>query len=240
MTGTSLYSNRTIIRASAVLCATAAVVTACANQPGQPTASPSAPTTTARPKSPYPPVTFTWDFAVPLTGQEEAAARFAAETAMADDQFMWADHYEPDLERAYNERVTRTYIGSRSSWEATQSKWPATGGMLWRVVGTTPAEDGYRVTLCQFDTPGTYSLIDDKLVKDPGNRSHAAEALTVVSTTKPSAADPYQTPAPRTLVTAIEPPGAPNESPSVHCDKFAPEPFVQTPPPPITPAPGQK
>ncbi|MCX4092583.1 hypothetical protein [Nocardia sp. alder85J] len=173
-----------------------------------------------------------------LTGQPREAAQFAAETKVANDLYMNSNDYNPTLMQAYNERVVKTYFWPEALWKDLRTKWHTTGGTQWSAIGSEQIDSGYRVTLCEFDTPGLYSIVDSKPVHDQHfGKSLSAEWVTVSWTTEPSALESRSTPAPRPLVTSIVS-AVGNQNPGTLCDKYAPEPFVQQPPDPIQP--GQK
>ncbi len=174
----------------------------------------------------------------PLTGREQEAAQFAAETEVAGAVYKLSNDYSPEMMQRYNERVVRTYFYSEPLWQGSKTKWRTTGGIQWKVLDSTQSESGYRVTLCEFDTPGIYDIIDGKPVHGPdAEKSISAEWATVAWTTEPSALDSHNATTPRPLITSIVS-AVGYQNPGTLCDKYAPDPFVQQPPDPIQP--GQK
>ncbi|WP_153340153.1 hypothetical protein [Nocardia aurantia] len=169
----------------------------------------------------------------PSSGPAQEAAQFAAETEVASDLYTLANDYSPDLMRRYNERVVGTYIWSENSWHAAQTSRPGTGGTLWRVIDSIQIDSGFRVTLCDFDSPGLYDIIDGTPVHAPNDKkSLSAEWVTVSRTTKPSALDTRDASTPRLLVTEIQS-AVGNQVPGTLCDQYAPEPFIRQPPEPV-------
>lgn len=219
-------------------------VTSCSHRDDQSSQRPtSAQATLDRPASAYPLFSSRWDSVDNLEGVRLEPAKFAAETEVLNEEFALANQFDANLMNRYNERVSPTYVATKMDWANAGGKGAgATGGTLWRVVDAQPVADGYRVTLCEFDTPGQYNVIDGQPIHDPRNaRSLAADNVVVSRTMKPSATDQKaEAPSPRLLVTSISNAVGDNESPGVLCDKFAPDPFIQSPPSPLpTPSGGK-
>ncbi|WP_146097508.1 hypothetical protein [Nocardia nova] len=167
---------------------------------------------------------------------------FAAEAAVLDDKFMMSNTFDSDLMDRINQRVAPAYGVSEAAWQGTRTKRLGTGGTLLRVVDVATSTEGVRVTMCTFNSPGLYDVVDGKPVGDPRNpRTISAQISTVAQTTQPAAVDKKKSmPNPRPLVVSIVDAVEYNESPDVLCDKFAPDPFVQTPPSPLPPTAAHK
>ena len=218
--------------------------TSCSHDDDQSSHQPkSAQTTFNRPVSAYPFFSSRWDSVVNLEGARLEAAQFAAETEVLNETFTLANEFDANLMNRYNERVTSTYVATKVGWTNAGGKGGgATGGTLWRIIDAQPAAEGYRVTLCEFDTPGQYNIIDGRPVHDARNaRSLVADEVVVNRTTQPAAAEPKEkAPSPRLLVTSISNAVGDSGSPTVLCDKFAPDPFIQEPPSQLPPPSGGK
>ncbi|MFI2584895.1 hypothetical protein ACH5AX_36295, partial [Streptomyces rochei] len=148
---------------------------------------------------------------------------------MLDVNFMTSNTFDPDLMLRYNQRVVPKYGYSQASWNG-NNKWPGTGGTLERVVRAEKTSEGSQVTICSFDSPGLYDVVDGKPTHDPKSpHTISAQILTVARTTAPSAANQSQREAnPRPLIVSVVNAVRDNESPGVLCDQFAPDPFIQT------------
>ncbi|MFF0456123.1 hypothetical protein [Nocardia africana] len=189
----------------------------------------------------YPRVSSKWDSAIALAGDEREAAEFAAETQALDVDVVMSNIFDADAMLELNRRVAPGYGSSKATWDGVRGLWPTTGGTLSRVIRVEREDAGFEVTLCKFDSPGLYNIKNGVPTHDDADlRVISAEVFTVKNTMQPSAADKDVSSKPRLLVVSIVNAGKDNEPPGVLCDKFAPEPFIQTPPPPLPSNTGHK
>ncbi|WP_227984445.1 hypothetical protein [Nocardia spumae] len=179
---------------------------------------------------------------VSISEDEESDAKFAAETQVFDSDFMMSNTFDPEVMLRYNRRVVSKYGFSQASWNGANNKWPGTGGTLERVIGVEKTPEGSQVTICSFDSPGLFDVVEGKPTHDPGSpHTISAQILTVARTTAPSAAGGNQPEEnPRPLVVSVANAVPNNESPGVLCNKFAPDPFIQSPPAPLPVSAGHK
>lgn len=204
----------------------------------------------SRPRLNYAEVVERWDSASQLSGAQAEAAKFVAETEELSRQLELSSSFRPDLIREHDARVIYKYgkggraVDMKIDHE-TRATF-ATGGELFRAVGVDPVPYGYKVTLCEFDTPGVYSFEpnENNRILDPYRTMLRVSAViedVVSNTTAPSAADPkdaHPLSSPRPLVTHMSKTVENNVHPIPMCDPFTPNPFIQTPPPPLpTPRP---
>ncbi|WP_153415571.1 hypothetical protein [Nocardia macrotermitis] len=214
----------------------AALVTSCGDEPKSP-ASPKLSTTPATPGTPasYPPETTDWDVAGSLTGSAKESAQFAAETEAKRLRFLAANDFSTDLLNSYNERVIAAHKVTKYDWAGWHVGIPSTGGELVRATSSTPAANGQEITLCEFNTPGEFSVVDGHLKTEPempNARVIGASTVTVEETTQPSGTNSSYTKTPRMLIVAF---GYIDKRDAVNqCDKFAPEPFIQATPSPTS------
>lgn len=195
------------------------------------------------PETLYPPVSSRWDFAIELSGDESEAAKLAAEADVLYDDFTMSNNFNPDAMGSFNRIVAADRGLSKGFWDGSKTERPGTGGSLYRVVQVNPGtEGGWDITICNYDSPGIYDVVDNKPVHDPqSSRVGISSVSNVRQTTEPSAENkkaPAQNP--RLLVHSIFPPPKGTDAPGGLCDKFMPDPFIQTPPPPLPPATGHK
>ncbi|MBY8855396.1 hypothetical protein K7711_02800 [Nocardia sp. CA2R105] len=191
-------------------------------------------TASAFPSStPHPPLSIEWDVSGSLTGEAKDFAQFAAETRSDQYKFLNADSFSSDLLNRYNARVDAADETSRDAWQDWHTGIPVTGGLLMRAIDSTPAGDGQRITVCEYNTPGVFDVVDGKLKLDSNKRVFGSGTMTVSSTVQPSAADSHTSEIPRLLVVSFK--FGEDQDAADRCEKAIPEPFVQTTPSTTTP-----
>ncbi|WP_153416078.1 hypothetical protein [Nocardia macrotermitis] len=178
----------------------------------------------------YPPLRSEWDVSGALTGNAKDFAQFAAETRADQYEFLNADSYSADLMNRYNARVDAADKTSRDAWQDWHTGVPVTGGLLMRAVDSTPTENGQRITVCEFNTPGVFDIVDGKLKLDSNKRVFGSGTMTVSSTTQPSAADSHASQTPRLLVISLK--FGEDQDAAKRCEQAMPDPFTQTTPSP--------
>ncbi|WP_431949377.1 hypothetical protein [Nocardia lijiangensis] len=173
------------------------------------------------------------DVAVPLEGPLRSAAEFALE--------MEVEHLRTVSQQDWRE--IRTKLRSRLAPEVfdatfTPVIYPETGGLTFRAIDAKAVGEGVvKVTMCQYNVPGVWTLKDGQILtpglpRPGGLEQYLLFYQTVVWTDGP-AMDGSVPPGPRWLQ-AISP-TKPQADQKAVCEPFRPEPYVQKMPDPTTP-----
>lgn len=217
-----------ILRASALLAATFSISACMDTGPTGSGAESSTPAPATSSAFPFPPITSSWDAAVALSEQQQAAAELAIRTRIMISD--WTAKQDP---RTPAEILAAVSSENKPPWVAVVPL-SETGGRLFRAVAVHEISTvRWEVAICRYDTPGVYSMgADGRLTLSTPKESYSAVTSTVALTTEANGAGEMSV-SPRLLVVDSEP--IINDDARRTCEPFRPDPFVQQPPQPISP-----
>ncbi len=185
-----------------------------------------APSVTSSP-FPFPPRQSSWNAAVPLAPQQQAAAEVVFE------EMNLVSKWRRTLDRAIPPEILGIVSPENKPAYLPVKALAETGGDTYRVVDVRALSSSrWEFDICRYDSPGVYSMGDSgQLQLSTPHIIYSAATRTVSWTTEPNGAG-ERSDIPRFLVVDIE--SITDDMARRTCEPFRPDPYIQQPPQPLS------